>query len=124
MTAQKYTLKEARQVHGLSRQDLSVLSGIAALTIYNIEKEGVSKTHDGVAMALADALGLEVWEINWPRGLTHLGRPPKTGKPLTVRRTVTVTISEEVQITASGVPICARHFIALPATGICDDCSS
>jgi len=110
LTKQIYTLKEARDIHGLSQRALSELSGISTNTIGDIEAGGVFKTHEGVALVLADKLALEVNEIYWPRGLSKVGRPPLTGKPLAPNVFLVMQL-------------CGSCFIALPATGICDDCS-
>jgi transcriptional regulator with XRE-family HTH domain len=107
----KYTLREARQIHGMTRKDLVKASGISMTTIQQIEGEGSGKTHIGVAELLAEELGLEVCEIKWPRGITHRGRPPLTG----VRITTTVMVETE--------QICPVHYITLPVTGDCDMCA-
>jgi DNA-binding XRE family transcriptional regulator len=122
LATKKYTLKEARTLLGLSKRELSKESGISLNAINAIENGGAYKTNEGVALALAEALALEVHEIKWPRGLSHLGRPPETGKPITVSRTITLSLTEEITI-SSDQSLCPRHFIVLPANGQCDFCS-
>jgi DNA-binding XRE family transcriptional regulator len=122
-TEQKYTLKEARTLLGMSKRDLSKASGISLSAINSIENGGKFQTNNGVALALAEALALEVHEIKWPRGRSDLGRPAKTGKPITIRRTFTISVTEEITIDSEH-PLCPRHFMVLPTgTGVCDFCS-
>jgi DNA-binding XRE family transcriptional regulator len=112
LTKRIYTLKEAREILGLSKKDLSKASGISMASIRYIEDDvkRVSKTNYGVALELARALGLSVEEIKWPRGLTNEGRPPKTGTP----------IAAYVVIRTALCPSC---FMELPSSSICDNCS-
>ena len=110
MTKQTYTLEEARLIFDYDKETLSEKSGISISSINSIEIGGMYKTHVGVALALADTLALRIDEIEWPRGLTINGRPPKTGVPLSAHLVI------EVQV-------CESCFMVLPATGICDDCS-
>ena len=121
---EKYTLKEAREILGFSKKKLSEDSGISMAAISAIEGGGAYKTSEGVALALSEALALEVYEIDWPRGLSHLGRPAKTGKPIgmSVKRVFTITVTEEVTVT-SDRPLCSTCFTELPAVARCDYCS-
>jgi DNA-binding XRE family transcriptional regulator len=121
-TQQKYTLKQARELLGMSRRDLRKASGISLAAINAVEKGGQYKTSESVAEALADAVALDVNEIEWPRGLSHLGRPAKTGKPIVYKRTFTVSVTEEVTVT-SDQPMCIKHFVTYPRDGECDRCS-
>jgi transcriptional regulator with XRE-family HTH domain len=111
MTTRKYALREARQILELTKGQLSDLSGISISAIRDAENGGQYKTHEGVALALSDALGLEVNELEWQNGLSHIGRTPKTGRPIQVE-------------TYLLVPVCLVHWMILPSTGICDDCVS
>lgn len=121
MTTKQYTLKEAREELGMTKRDLSRESGISMAAINAVENGSAYKTSEGVAKALAEALALEVHEIAWPRGLSHLGRPAKSGKPIIIRRTVTYSMTEEVSITSDD-PICPKHFTTYPRSGNCDLC--
>ena len=80
----RQSLKTLRITHGLSQSDLSELSGISTGTIVRIENKQSTGIHQGVAWSLADALGVSMSDIDWPADLTHRGRPPKTGRPLTL----------------------------------------
>lgn len=111
-----YTLKEARETLGLTKNDLSKSSGISLAAIKAIENGGQYRTSNGVALALCEALGMEVSEIEWPRGRSDLGRPAKTGKTV-VRRTMTITVTEETVTERHG--LCPRCFIELPVVGSC-----
>ena len=87
----KYTLQKARKILGLKRSDLAQQSGIAYNTIKSIESENRQyQIHEGVAQALAAALGLDVTEIQWPNSLSHRGRPPKTGVPIRIKVTTEI----------------------------------
>ena len=118
-TTKKITLKQARESAGLeTMQDLAEESGISITTIRGIENNiGEFKTSYDVAIALAKAVGLEISDIKWPRGLSNLGRPAKSGHPLVLKRTITITIVEELLV-------CDKCHLALPAsTRECDYCS-
>lgn len=116
MTAKKWTLQQAREINGWSKTRLSQESGISMAAIGAIENGGEFKTSYGVAFALTEALGLEIADIKWPRGLSDLGRPAKTGAPLLKKRTITLTITEEYLV-------CGKCHMTLPLTRKCDDCS-
>lgn len=79
MTA-KVSLRTARTSRGLSVEQLRQLTGLAAGTIYTIEGHytDYSVKHD-TAQLLADALSYNVNDIDWPNGLSDLGRNPHTG---------------------------------------------
>ncbi len=110
MTTQQYTLEQARDILGITRRQLADQSGISWHAIWYIETgKSVCSTNQTVALALAETLGLEVNEIDWPRGISHLGRPAKTGKPIQ-------------GIATRVISTCSIHNIALPASGECDDC--
>lgn len=101
-----------RQI-GWTVKELAELTGLSRLTISAIEN-GTSeyKTHQGVALLLAEALDCEVLDLFEPAELSHKGRPPLTGGS-PVRVTTTVVEFE----------VCPWHFTLLPASGICDECS-
>ena len=97
---------------GVSDADLMRESGISRTAILRIHAgKDPFKTHEGVASDLARALGVEVEEISWPNGLTHLGRPPHTGTSITVN--VNIKTSQ---------PVCRQCFIELPLVGGCPTC--
>lgn len=84
-----HKLRHLRESYGLSVHDLSILSDISKGAIYRIES-GTSpyKTNDGVAMALADALDVQIADIFDSIELSHLGRPAHTGKPIAALRLI------------------------------------
>ena len=76
-------LGAVRYENGLTIRDLSELSDISPGAIYRIEQgDSLHKTHVGVAQALADVFDLAVEDLFDEKDLTHLGRPPHTGRPL------------------------------------------
>lgn len=104
-------LREARLEAGLSQKQLAKLSGISQSVISKIETPTPGrrfKTQIDVTNRLASALGLTPADIFWPRGVSILGHPTGALTSSAPRR-----ILEKV---------CDRCFVALPATGVCDDC--
>ena len=110
--AELVSLRDAREGRGLSARQLSELSGIAPGTIYGIENEySPYSVHCDTAQSLAAALNYKVNEINWPHGLSDLGRPPHTGATITRKQSPVVNHK-----------VCKEHFIELPITGECSFC--
>jgi len=113
LTTRRYTLKEARNVLGMSREDLSRASGVSISTIARIENgDQPWSTNIETAMRLASALALTPDEIVWPHGLSFLGRRPLSGVPLTKKK-------EE----PAGLGQCPDCYLLLPYTGICGNCT-
>ena len=107
-----HKLKEIREDNGLSVADLVVLSEISSCTIYRIESGDTTfKVNIGTAEALAYALDVEVCEIFASAELSHIGRPPHTGRPIGV-------------VPQAEVELCSTHFIELSVTGECGICDS
>lgn len=79
-----HKLRHYRESYGLTIKDLSELSDISESAIYRIEGGcNPYKVNQGVAKALAEALYLDVSNLFTEAELSHLGRPPHTGTPLT-----------------------------------------
>lgn len=81
-----HKLRHYRELYELSIEDLSILSDVSTTAIRRIEGgKGINpyKTHRGVATALASALDVSVDQLFDQTELSHLGRPPHTGTPLT-----------------------------------------
>ncbi len=77
------TLREVREGFDLTVEELSELSGISMSTIHRIESgDNTYKVNQATADALADALYYKTYDIFHPTDLSHLGRPPMTGKSL------------------------------------------
>lgn len=109
MITLSHELRRVRHSLGLTVQELSELSGISVGTIYRIESgDKTYKINDQTARALADALYLQMLDVFKGDELSHLGRPPKTGKPI-------VTPLRRKKI-------CTVHHLETPMTGICDFC--
>lgn len=105
-----HPLKRMRKARGWTIGELVELTGLHPDTISAIENGTSSyKTHEGVALLLADALDCEVNEIFDRKELSNKGRPPLTGGNFRMTTVIEVTI-------------CPRHFIVLPASGVCDEC--
>lgn len=107
-----HKLKHLRESYGLSVKDLSVLSDISVAAISRIES-GCSpyKTNNGVALALASALDVEVSVIFEKVELSHLGRPPHTGRPIASLELVTTSHVE-----------CPGCHLTVPRSIGCEDC--
>ena len=109
-----HKLRVKREEYGLTICDLSVLSDISVAAISRIESgHNPYKTNTGVAFALAKALDCEVGDLFEQTELSHLGRPPHTGKPLTVEQQC---FPREV--------VCPGCNLLVPSHQGCDDCGS
>jgi transcriptional regulator with XRE-family HTH domain len=107
-----HKLKDVREANDLSVADLAVLSEISPCTIYRIESGDTTyKVNIGTAEALAYALDVPVEQLFTSLELSHIGRPPHTGKPIGVH------IEEDEDI-------CPGCFIKRPVSGVCDTCGS
>ena len=84
-----HPLQIKREAEGLTLEELAELATVSPVTISVIEK-GTSpyKTNEGVAQALADALYVNRSELFSPYELSHLGRPPGTGRPIGALRLI------------------------------------
>ena len=103
-------MRRVRLSLGLTVQELSELSDISVGTIYRIESgDKTYKINDQTARALADALYLQMLDVFKGDELSHLGRPPMTGKPI-------VTPLRRKKI-------CPVHHLELPSVGVCDFCT-
>ncbi len=111
-----HPVKRLRKQQGLKISDLVELTHLHRNTIIAIENgSSIYKTHQKVAKLLAKALGCEVSDIFVPAELSNAGRPPLTGGSYNIRVTTERTVVE--------YDVCPKHFIILPASGICDECS-
>ena len=109
MITLSHELRHVRSGLGLTVKELSELSGISIGTIYRIESgDKTYKINDQTARAIADALYLQMLDVFKGDELSHLGRPPMTGKPI-------VTPLRRKKI-------CPVHHLVLPSVGICDYC--
>jgi hypothetical protein len=86
------------------------MSGLSHHAIRKAETDPTQKVHDGVAKAIADVLRVPINDIFDPIELTNRGRPPFTGNDCRKH-------NEE------RLRVCSVHNVALPASGICDDCN-
>lgn len=128
----QHPVKQRRKEAGFSIAELAEYTGLSSSTICQIENRSSQyKTNVGVAMILADTFGCKVSDLFNRDELSHLGRPPLTGSP------ISITASFSVSITESGVTntytlthekhttarTCGQCFIEMPRTGICDTCN-
>ena len=106
-----HPVKALRKQNKLTIADLAELTGLSSTTITGIESgRSDYKTHQGVALLLADTFGCKVSDLFRPEELSNRGRPPLTGGNICVT-TIVVEYS-----------VCPVHFIVLPACGVCDEC--
>lgn len=76
----KYSLGHAMAVLGVSRAWLAQHAGVCADTIGRLLSDtNPYAVQDEVAHRVAGALGMTVEEIEWPHGISQLGRPAGTG---------------------------------------------
>ena len=108
----KLTLREHRLNSGMSQAELALKAGINADTVRKAESTTHPyRTNLGSAYAMTGALGIEIGDVRWLRGVSDIGRPAGTGCPLTVVPDAPAAL------------VCGTCYMELPATGICDDCS-
>lgn len=120
ITTIKITVAEALEVLEKSAEwliDETMLSPGVVYRTLDSSPTGL-KTHITSALAIAAALGLEVSDIHWHRGLSNIGRNALSGTILTEKTTVTKTVTVEHEVTYHIV--CPSCFIEMPATGICE----
>lgn len=109
-----HKLRSKRKEFDLTVCDLSVLSDISVSAISSIESGHKRfKTNVGVAFALAKALDCEVGDLFASHELSHLGRPPHTGKPLNAEHQC---FPHEV--------LCPGCNLLVPSYRGCDECGS
>ena len=77
----KLPLAEAMATLEVTVQDLKCMTGLNTNTVRRAVMGGRVKTNITCAERIADALGMTINEINWPSGLTYVGRPALTGVP-------------------------------------------
>lgn len=109
-----HKLRNYRESYGLTIAELSILSDISVDAIRRIESgHNPYKVNDGVAKALAHALDLEVDDIFTPSELSHLGRPPHTGKPI-----------EDLRLVSEHEMVCDGCHMVVPRAVGCADCAA
>lgn len=108
----KYTPAELLKLYGVSIAWLIQVTKLGHQSVHRaVYGDGEWKTNVTVAESIAEALGVTIDEVEWPNGLSNLGRPAHTGKPL-----------KASQDTAK-LEYCPVHYIQLPVSGVCDMCA-
>ena len=105
----KLTIDDALHIMGWSVYRLAKKAGLHYATVARaMTPNGVYKTNETSASAIATALGVKVDDITWPNGTSINGRPAASGGSM------------------SGPPhhdaLCPVHSIVLPASKVCDMC--
>lgn len=121
----KLTVAELLEILDKTPKWLIKKTKLSPTTIYrNLDDSPeYCKTQEAVAVAIADALGVSVNEIKWPRGLSERGRPAYTGKNQNGNCTSETTqISVTVTVTRSAAPCCPIHHLQLSVSGVCSGC--
>lgn len=121
----KFTVAELLEILDKKPKWLIKKTGLSATTIYrNLDDSPeYHKTQEAVAAAIANALGVSVNEIKWPRGLSERGRPAYTGKNQNGNCTTETTqISITVTVTRFVTPCCPIHHLQLSVSGNCSGC--
>lgn len=110
-----HRLEILRKQYGLTRQELSVLSGICPDVIGRIESENNPfKVHEESARALAVTLCVSVTDLfdDTELSTSGRGRPPHTGKPIEGKESPGSTLET----------LCPHCFILVPTLVGCEDC--
>ena len=71
------SLKEFRTECEWTVKELALKSGVQPTTIYKIEV-GDHRPGETTVILLADAFGVKITDIEWPRGFSHLGKPAQS----------------------------------------------
>lgn len=110
----KYTIADLLGIYDISAHDLAELAGVHTSTVMRAMIGGqMYKTNETSAEAIAEVLGVNVEDIIWANGLSHVGRPAHTGRPIT---TGVGCLDEST--------LCPVHRLVLPvATNRCDYCA-
>lgn len=108
-----HKLRRVRKENSLTRKELAELSGVGLATIIAIEDETtIYKINVETARLLEDALYMPR-KIFHPAELSHLGRPPKTGKPAAGKHSASARRYE------TKCPHCFLLVPSLPRCGWC-----
>lgn len=109
-----HKLRNYRESYGLTVANLSVLSDISVGAIHRIESgNNPYKVNEGVALALAHALDLEVGQLFDKSELSHLGRPPHTGRPI-----------GPLRLLAEHETVCEGCHLVVPRAIGCETCAA
>ncbi|UTX51124.1 hypothetical protein KI440_02870 [Candidatus Saccharibacteria bacterium TM7i] len=108
---ERYPIAVAMGVLGVDVPWLVQETGLNHNVVRRAMMGGKKRIKYDTAYLIADALGMGIEELQWPSGLTHLGRPPLTG---------TGTLSYSVPSVPR--PSCPEHFILLSSAGNCSYC--
>ncbi|MGH7217988.1 MAG: helix-turn-helix domain-containing protein [Candidatus Microsaccharimonas sp.] len=134
----KITPIEAMEFLRMSLKDLVAKTGLSLDATTRAVRGSSKSINQGTAHKIADALGLNVLDIDWPSTLTKVGRPPLTGGSYTRGTRATKQkapggmgqpiVSEEPVATARrrALPevFCTdpEHNLLLAVSGVCDLC--
>jgi transcriptional regulator with XRE-family HTH domain len=77
MRMQENRLRELREARGMALRKLSAVSGVAVSTLHGIEAYG-AYARPQTWTKIADALGVEVWELQAPTGIPRAEEPIHT----------------------------------------------
>ena len=116
---EKYQLVDVMSILGVDIAWLADETGLCVDATRRAVLGGTVRTHIETAEAIAKALGMHLEEIDWPSGITLLGRPPFTGRPLQRTSHLVADLHEK-----SRIPSCEEHFLALSAAGNCSYCEA
>lgn len=72
------SVKELRLERGWTVKELALKANVGENTIKGVESNG-NRVHESSALLIADAFGVKVSAIWWPKGTTHLGKPAQSG---------------------------------------------
>lgn len=99
---------------------LAAVAGIGEGTVLSIIREDSPyKTNYLIAEYISEALGLTAGQIAWPNGVSHRGRPGGTGGTGGTGKLIGINHSPDV-----AAPVCELHWLELPSSGICGECTA
>lgn len=110
------TIAEALDIMGMTANQLAHEAGVNVRTVMRAMVPGEVggnkfSTNYTCAEAIAAALGLHVHEIKWANGISYVGRPTQTGRPVSASHH---HLQDE---------LCPQHFLVLSASGQCGMCA-
>ena len=120
VVAPQYTLKEACEILEVSPKELAKMTDLNPGTIKDALDHGKFNKNVVTAQLITGALGMEMHEIKWLKGVSGDGRPPLTGKS-TIKKAVSAIAATAEHVTRH--VFCFRCRLQLPLTTLqCDYC--
>lgn len=145
----KITPNQGLEILGITMADIVSQTGLGDQSVSRAFMGGKVRTNTKTAQLIADAMGIPMDQLEWPSGLTHVGRPPLTGGSYTVGAGTSSGSGGDGEFeypdegaTGSSKPLASErltgrrmrvqteyctdpeHNLLLPLSGICDVCAA